>query len=431
MKRLFLTICAVLTMTVGFAQNYSELAFEAYDQDNIDAVMEYTALQLKQSPKDVDMHALRAMCYVGLDDYNKAIDELTLAIKKWNKQSRYTKVAFYCIRGSIYKYLQDDKRALKDFNQAIKVNKKDPYGYVSRGEYYGDNEQYDKAEADFRKAFELNVENSSVAIKLIKVLLMEDKLDEAEQLLDAVSFTEDDLPDALRLRSYIYLQKGEFRQFVDANVTYLSLTYDDADMLVAMADLEPDHVYQSVTKRIEAATNDDVREYWLTIRTRVNIKREQYIAALEDLDAIQALHPDTVEESMLYAKGECYMELQRNKEAIDCFTQLIERSPEDFNSMRFFRAILYARDGQYQKSEEDYRVLVDNHLVEDDALMNVYYNMACLYSLMNQPEQALDYLRQSLQMGFNDFAHMEQDTDLDNIRELPEYIELVQQFNQP
>jgi tetratricopeptide (TPR) repeat protein len=54
------------------------------------------------------------------------------------------------------------------------------------------------------------------------------------------------------------------------------------------------------------------------------------------------------------------------------------------------------------------------------------YNIACIYSLQNKPEPALKWLERAIDNGFSDFEHMGQDHDLDNIRENPKYIELVE-----
>lgn len=50
-----------------------------------------------------------------------------------------------------------------------------------------------------------------------------------------------------------------------------------------------------------------------------------------------------------------------------------------------------------------------------------YYNLACTYSLMGKPEQAVSALRSAFNNGFRDLAHMERDGDLDPLRKTPEY----------
>ncbi len=53
------------------------------------------------------------------------------------------------------------------------------------------------------------------------------------------------------------------------------------------------------------------------------------------------------------------------------------------------------------------------------------YNLACHFSLAQESEFAIDYLRQSFLAGYNDFEHIDSDPDLDFVRELQEFKDLV------
>ena len=52
-----------------------------------------------------------------------------------------------------------------------------------------------------------------------------------------------------------------------------------------------------------------------------------------------------------------------------------------------------------------------------------------MYSLLNRKEEAIRALTVSFEKGYRSFRHIEKDTDLDNIREMPEYKELIQKYN--
>lgn len=56
------------------------------------------------------------------------------------------------------------------------------------------------------------------------------------------------------------------------------------------------------------------------------------------------------------------------------------------------------------------------------------YDAACVYSLLGEKEMALRYLERALDNGFSNFVHIEKDTDLDNIRELPEFKALIDRY---
>ena len=56
------------------------------------------------------------------------------------------------------------------------------------------------------------------------------------------------------------------------------------------------------------------------------------------------------------------------------------------------------------------------------------YNLACLYSLTSKKEKALKYLKMSVKAGFTNAGHMQTDTDLDNIREMEKFKELIKEL---
>ena len=61
---------------------------------------------------------------------------------------------------------------------------------------------------------------------------------------------------------------------------------------------------------------------------------------------------------------------------------------------------------------------------------DAYYNLCCAYSLLNDKTNALDYLEKSIKAGYVDYAHMKEDTDLDNIRNEEKFKALMQPLRQ-
>jgi hypothetical protein len=59
-------------------------------------------------------------------------------------------------------------------------------------------------------------------------------------------------------------------------------------------------------------------------------------------------------------------------------------------------------------------------------LTNAYYNLSCAYSLLNQKQEAITYLDKSIKAGYLNYAHILEDTDLDNIRKEAAYKALIQ-----
>jgi len=59
-------------------------------------------------------------------------------------------------------------------------------------------------------------------------------------------------------------------------------------------------------------------------------------------------------------------------------------------------------------------------------LIDGYYNYSCVYSLLNNKILAINYLNKAIKEGYIDYAHISEDSDLDNIRHDATFIALVQ-----
>ncbi|MFN5458763.1 MAG: transglutaminase-like domain-containing protein [Bacteroidota bacterium] len=57
-------------------------------------------------------------------------------------------------------------------------------------------------------------------------------------------------------------------------------------------------------------------------------------------------------------------------------------------------------------------------------LSNIYYNLSCIYSISNDKKSAITNLKKAIDAGYNDYGHVQLDTDLDNIRKEKEFIAL-------
>eukprot|EP01118_Nematostelium_gracile_P002007 TRINITY_DN1208_c0_g1_i3.p1 TRINITY_DN1208_c0_g1~~TRINITY_DN1208_c0_g1_i3.p1 ORF type:complete len:366 (+),score=124.20 TRINITY_DN1208_c0_g1_i3:142-1239(+) len=80
--------------------------------------------------------------------------------------------------------------------------------------------------------------------------------------------------------------------------------------------------------------------------------------------------------------------------------------------------------GEKESIEEGKRLL----LISLDILPNApltLYNLACAESLLNNVSEANEALEKAFDHGYNNVEHMEQDGDLDNIRQTPRYAALV------
>jgi tetratricopeptide (TPR) repeat protein len=77
----------------------------------------------------------------------------------------------------------------------------------------------------------------------------------------------------------------------------------------------------------------------------------------------------------------------------------------------------YTRKGFYKEGLD-----VDKKLVKlkpNDP--TVRYNLACSLSLLGREKEAFEALKKAVLFGYDDFSYMSKDSDLANVRKLPEY----------
>jgi len=98
----------------------------------------------------------------------------------------------------------------------------------------------------------------------------------------------------------------------------------------------------------------------------------------------------------------------------------LARHPDDARSHNYY-AMELVRVGRIEDAKAEAAKAVD--LSPDDPLM--MYNTACFYSRLEEKQKAIEMLKKSIATGLEDYDWIKTDPDFDNIRNEPEYIELM------
>lgn len=125
-------------------------------------------------------------------------------------------------------------------------------------------------------------------------------------------------------------------------------------------------------------------------------------------------------------KGIDLMKTQAFDEAIREFTLAIEQQP-NFEASYSNRAAAFIALKKYDKAMADLNKAYSinpNHPV-------VHYNFAALYSLQNRTDRSLASLDKALELGFSDYAFLQQDPDLDNVRKSKEFRNILKKHKVP
>ena len=103
--------------------------------------------------------------------------------------------------------------------------------------------------------------------------------------------------------------------------------------------------------------------------------------------------------------------------------KLLERHP-DYVEALLLLSELYTKTGQHEKGlGTDLKLTL---LRPEDPI--VHYNLACSYSLLSRPKEALEALECSIGLGYSDLHFLEKDKDLQNLHQEPGYQALLKKY---
>lgn len=105
---------------------------------------------------------------------------------------------------------------------------------------------------------------------------------------------------------------------------------------------------------------------------------------------------------------------------ISFYENVLKRVPRDTEVIEIL-GDLYTRTGRIEEGLRMDRKLV--RLLPDNP--NAHYNLACSLALKKRKNEAISTLKKAISLGYQDFAWMAQDPDLENLKKYPDFQKLV------
>lgn len=325
-------------------------------------------------------YSFRADAYNSMGDYANAASDIVkaLEIDADNK-------AFYMIS-------DNGKELYKPLSARLKAKviseKNNPYWLNCLGILEESTERYSDAVNSYLQALKLDA-NDFTAWRISECEKADGNFDKALEYADkAIELDPDDL-------SYVY-GKADIYWYMDK--------LDSADVeMTKCIDAEPDNAgfYHRRGWYREHNNNED--------------------GALEDYSNAIILNPDGAAYSYM-TRGRIYLSRGEKELAEADFKKCvqIDTLPNGNSCAEFAWFYLGRKDKAIEYMDK---------LMEADSSGN-YYDAACLYSIMGEKETALDYLEKAFESGFNNFHHLDKDYDMDNIRGIERYKDLLIKYDQ-
>ncbi|MEN0055294.1 MAG: hypothetical protein AAGC65_16585 [Mucilaginibacter sp.] len=336
----------------------------------------------------------RGIAHENMSEYQLAIDDYTTAMFYYQDNTEDLAI-LYGNRGFNKRELKQYTSAINDFNTAAKLNPKRRQTYWDRGLTYQYNGDSQLAVTDFNTAIPYYGDNKANQATLYNLIA----INEMSQHQNQKALT--DVNKAIELnalngyfywiRGDIYSQMGKCEPAID-NYTKTREFYKENKEVQAML------------------LSDKANELYI-------LKQDQQV--ITDCTSAIALNPNY--SRPYFTRGKVYLKRIINKEqAFKDFNKVIELDTSRA-SVSYIFSQLYIGNSDLAMQKLQEQVL---KTVSSDYLLNHYYNIACIYSIMNKPDEANAYLKKAIEAGYSK-AFIANDEDFDNIRKTPDYIALM------
>lgn len=468
----------------GYA--FSWIALVRCQQEEYGRALTAADLALKNIPKKDKEYVYfayetRAKIYSELEDTIKALSDYSAAIKISPEESdAYEK------RAQIYYEQQKYDLADADYKQLIKLDQGGVMGYMGIGRNRNAQKRWDEAIEQFNYVANLYSDYSSVYAFRAEAFIGKEKWAEAtDDIISALSLNGDNkafvlmqelkepaigmLKAKMKIQGtknpnnaywpycigVIYEHNEEYEKAIPFYEEAQRKDADDMNLRrIAQCYYELGD-YDNALKNINQAIElDSTKVQYIPFKANVLYEMGNAKEAIAEWDKHQNLYP---EYGFGYYRRGWFKSLSGDDEgAIEDFTLSITLDPE-YSYSYISRGDVYSRLGKSELAKADflkvieiedkpekyecihyaYQGLGDNEkaiaaidtiiALNEDKKGN-YYDAACLYSRMKNKDKALEYLAKCLEMGYNRFAHIRIDHDMDFIRETAEFKALIEKY---
>ena len=336
-------------------------------------------------------YTLKGMIHLSLKKYPQAIDDYTTAINT-DDRSNIKRLAYcYIDRADAKSKNNQLKDAINDYSYAINLDPQNGHAYWNRGGTYNKHGDYELVTSDYTKAMEFFAGNNIYLSKLYE----DRSRNESGQSLLSLAIKDDSTAIALDPKNYlayfslaaVYTQNGDYQQGID--------------------------IYKK-TLKIEKNTDTLNGDLYFFIANDEYFLNE-FDKVISDCSMAITLNPDNF--SAYFYRGKVYLKkLNKKEEATNDFNKVLSLDTSK-KSVDYIFSLFYTGNSDMAIAILQQSIL---NTTDNSRLLNDYYNMACLYSLMNKPDEANNNLKIAIDKGYSKKFIMA-DEDLDNIRNTDDY----------
>lgn len=366
------------------------LARNETEKGKFDSAIEKCTYAITLDPNYSSAYSFRATPYIEQHKYKEAVDDVIKALSINDSDTR-----------AQYHMIELADKAFDLLSAGLKAQQvrdgKNPLWSYNLGYFNAYKSRHAEAEQAFRKALAISQEEGvkyylrNIYGRLSYSLNEQGKYQEALQYADE-ALAEDS--------TYAMAYSDKANAYYSLNKTMMAI-----DVLTEAIKQCPD----------EISFYDE--------RARMYMYAGLYRNALDDINL--AISMDNEDVSYLMLRVEIYQRMKRYEEAqVDCenVIRIETQHPEEIRDKQML-TYAYIRSGDKANALNTIK-----DVYEEDPDAEDEYDLACMYSLMDLKEEALGHFGCALSKGYCDFVHIDNDTDLDNIREIKRFAQLIEEY---
>jgi len=374
----------------GLEVLYTNIAFNQMQLHQLDKALAADSTAISINPGYTRAYIGRADIYVEQQNYKLADSDYTTAINASQNEDVHLVSYIFALRGDTRLNRKLYKDAINDYSYALVIDPDQKVAYWNRGAAYHLNGDYSLAVDNYAKAISYyQGDNQSLSKLYDNKALNELGMNAYDKAIqdDSVAISLDATNNiAWFNKANAYTQKGDYAEGIECYKQMLKFAKDN--------------------KRSKAILYYEIanNEYFLN----------QFDKVVADCSTAISLYPEYADS--YYYRAKVYLKkLDKKDQAMADFNKVIALDTSK-KTVSYIFSLLYTG-----KTDDAIAILTNDLLTADNATaLTDYYNLACLYAIINKPDEANIYLKKAIDNGYAKKYAMA-DEDLENIRNTDDY----------
>lgn len=346
--------------------------------------------------------------------------------------------------------------AINQFNQVIKLAPDYSSGYSFRADAYIGQEKWSEATDDLVRALDIDgdykafylmqrlpQEASNILKSKLKIQMTKQPTnrywpyclaiiaDANNEYNEAISFYEkaNNLdPNSLFLEkiSKCYVYQRDYAKALNYADRALAMNPDDYDVVDLKADIlsRMGRYEECIIERDKYVAK--YPEYPVAYLSRADdlLSARRFNDAIEDYNTAIVLAPSLAEYPyLLMRRGDAFRLTGQTENANRDYESLLQAEKDSVLTSESWTPFAYSGLGNSDKAIETMQYILRNDTTD---IPGNLYNAACIYARIGQNSEAIRYLKDAIEKGYDKISHIKVDYDMDSLRDMPEFIKIIE-----